>query len=732
MGWFRRRTSPGSRTALLRDDGVGAAGAAALLSPHRVLTCAHVVNDALGRDLFSTDRPKPDRALDIAFHGSGTTGRGTARLALWLPPQRRSSAIVWDGDLAVLELDEPAPDWTRPVVWREMAEGLELRAWHGGGESITYADVVVGLADDGHCYVDGRLEGAAIGPGYSGGPLWVASDSTVAGLVVAQVMPDRSPLGSQSTVRRGWVLPWQSVRDELARAGAGDILGECAVVSPGRDSPQKASGTSRLLVPALRALLDDPVRRADHCRVLAAGIGCAPPPDDAPSAPALDELATLLLTEDRAMATLSESLAPTVREHPGGRQALNGLLALGRVQENVRLLSVDEHQQLLAALRKVTAADPALIPRAAREALRFLTLPGPLACAARLPEAEIDGVVLSLEDCPDGPAPDAGCSPVPALLRLAAFVAAAAGADCSTALHNWCDRVAGRLGIPRAALAERRADAAAWASHRPSPVARIVTRLSEAGPDAPGHYRCAIRLIRGDGSTTPVATPNGPLSPEDIGRLIRDTAGDCPDAGDDPATRVDVVVGRDGLQIPVDAWDTGDEFGDAFPELPELGELRLPLGTRYQVALRCPDMRRRTRDGEGEMRRRWAAEDPGALVVDQPSITARQLFEQLKTPYRNIARVVLHGPPRQRDPLLAVCLAMGVPVVLWDRAAESFEDADRLGAIDPTGPLHRLPQRLQDFRAAVFGSAQASPARPALVWDDGELALPGPLELADP
>jgi hypothetical protein len=553
------------------------------------------------------------------------------------------------------------------------------------------------------------MEGAAIGPGYSGGPLWVASDSTVAGLVVAQVMPDSSPLRSQSTVRRGWGLPWQTVRAELARAGASDVLDECSIASPGaldREGRYEASETAPLLVPALRAVLDDPVRRADHCRVLAVGIGCMPPPGDAPSAPPLDELATVLLTEGRALATLSESLAPTVRDHPAGRQALNELLALGRVEENIRLLSVVEHRQLLAALGKVTAADPALIPRAAREALRFTALPRPLASSARLSEAEVDGVVLSLEDYPDGPVPETGSSPVPALLRLASFVAAAAGPECCTTLHDWCDRVAGRLGIPHAALAERRADAAAWASHRPSPVARIVTCLSEAGSDAPGHYRCTVWLVRGDGSKTPVAAPKGALSPEAVGRLIRDTADDFGDAGDGPATQVDVVVGRDGLQIPVDAWDTGDEFGDAFPEL---GELSVPLGTRYQLALRCPEMRRHSRAGMSELRRRWAAGDPGALVVDQPSVTVQQLFELLKTPHKNTARVVLHGPPQQRDPLLAVCPAMGVPVVLWDRAARTFEDACRLDGVDPTGSLHKLPQRLQEFRAAAFGRWIAEP-----------------------
>ncbi|MEU0371144.1 hypothetical protein ABZ070_12940 [Streptomyces sp. NPDC006283] len=725
MGWFRRRTEPRSRVALIREGSAKAAGAAALLSPKRVLTCAHVVNDALGREPLSADEPDRKHPLAVAFHGAGTTAHGTARLSVWLPPQQRASKVVWDGDLAVLELDEPAPDWTRPVVWREMTEGLGVRAWHGGGETITYADTVVGLEDDGCCYLDGELTGAAIGPGYSGGPLWVRSDSTVAGLVVAQVLPAEGALGSQDTVRRGWAVPWQTVRKELERADAGDVLTECRIAAPadaGTGGSQEASVSAGLLIPALRALLDDPARRAGHCRGLAADIGCVPPPETDPSAPSVDELAALLLTEERALATLAESLAPTLRDG-AGRQALNDLLALGRVEPGVRLLSVGEHRQLLAALRTVTVADPALIPRAAREALRFMALPGPLGCAGRLAEAELEGVVLGLEDCPDGPVGDLVAPPVPALLKLAAFVAAAAsGTEARRTLHLWCDRVAERLGISRAALAERRADAAAWASHRPPPAARVVTRLSEAGPDAPDRYHCETWLFHRDGTRATVPTPKGALTPDDIGRLIREAADRCRAEGGEPATQVDVVVGRDGLQIPVEAWRTGSEFGDLFPDL------SLALGARYQVALRCPDATRRP----GEVRRRWSAPGPSALVVTKPA-TALELYEQLlDTPYKDTARVVLHGPPEQREELLAICLAMGVPVVLWDRAAGSIEDAGRLDDLDPTGPLHKLPQRLQEFRAAALGSKKSSAARPVLVWDDCELPLPGPLELADP
>ncbi|MFH8627497.1 trypsin-like peptidase domain-containing protein [Streptomyces vietnamensis] len=733
MGWFRRPAAPVVHAALLRESDAKAAGAAVLLSPKRLLTCAHVVNDALGRTLLSTERPTPEQPLSVAFRGSAaTTRRGTARLSVWLPPQRRPSSIVWDGDLAVLDLEETAPEWATPVVWREMSEGLELRAWHGGGVAITYADTVAGYQDDGCCYLDGALTGAAIGPGYSGGPLWVRSDRTVAGLVIAQVMPDAGPLRSQDTVRRGWAVPWQTVREQLTRAGAHDVLAECDVVERGggiRTGPGEAS--VQAIVPLLRALLDDPGRRADHCRYLAVGIGWEPPPDYEKSAPTLEELAELLLTEERALATLTESLAPAVRSHTDDRRMLSGLLALGRLESAIRLLSVTEHRQLLAALLMVVTAEPDLISRAAREALRFMVLPETLAQASRLTEADIEDIVLALEDYPDGRGGAADSLPVPALLRLAEFVAAAVvDPECRTVLHGWCDRVAGRLGISPSALGERRADARAWASHRPSPVTRIIVRLTRVGADSPERYFCEIWLSHRDSVLTNVTTPQSALLPDEIGRLVRRAADESQMGGGLPSPQVDVVVGGDGLEIPVDSWQAGSELGDVFPDL---GELSLPLGSQYRVALSCPDLTSRVSTTAGDMRRRWAAGDTRTLVVDEPSVSPQRLYELLQKPHQDTARVVLHGPPEQRHRLLPVCLAMGVPVVLWDRAAASHEDAAHLNDLDPMGPLHKLPERLQDFRAVLYASeAPFSATRPTLVWDEGDLSLPGPLRLADP
>ncbi len=730
MGWFSRPAAPSSYAALLREGDRKAAGAAALLSPNYLLTCAHVVNDAVGRDLLCAERPTGEEFLRIAFHGSGGASQyGWARLSVWVGPEPRSGDVVWDGDLAVLELKETAPEWATPVVWRDMTEGLELRAWHGGGVGITYADTVVGFRDGPGCYLDGSLTGAAIGPGYSGGPLRVKSDRTVAGLVIAQVMLGQDPLRAQETVRRSWAVPWQTVRERLTRAGAHDILAGCEVVAPDRIARTGPTEDSvHQIVPLLRALLDDTARRADHCRHLAAGLGLETPFGGEQPAPTLDELARLLLTEERALATLTESLTPVVG---GDRTTLNGLLALGRVEPAVRLLSVTEHEQLHTALLRVARDEPELIPRAAQEALRLLELPEALTRSPRLAVKDVDAVVQALEEYPDGRGATTGSLPVPALLRLAEFVAAAvADPDRRWRLRAWCERVAGRLGISVAALAERRADAEAWAARTPAPVTQVIVRLHRAGTAEPDRFLCEIWLGHKDGGRTAVATPEDPMEPGEIGRLIRQTADGSETANGHAPTRIDVVVKADGLDIPVDEWDAGSILGDLFPDL---AEPSTPLGGRYQVTLRCPALTGSVPTAASEMRRRWAVGGDGTLVVDESSHDIMSLHKLLDKPHRDTARVVLHGPPERRQQLLHVCLAMGVPVVLWDRNAGSHEDAPRMDVLDPTGPLDKLPLRLQEFRMSQYAASTSDEAaRPALIWEEGELTLPGPLKLADP
>lgn len=720
MTWFRQDGSPSPVVSVLRRGPAGVeerggkeAGTAVLLSPRQVLTCAHVVNDALDVRPLTADRPAAE-GLDVVFHTAGTPRRTVARVTVWVPPRRMPSG-VWHGDLCVLELTEPAPEQARPAVWREMAEGQAVRAFGPDGKAGGFADTEVKLADQGIYYLDGALSGAAIAPGFSGGPLWYRHDPAVVGLVVAH-RETHGPLTGQQVIRRSWALPWQTIRSELLAAGAGDLLERC----PARDTTA-ADPAREALGQALWELLGDPLIRADHARRLADQLGYHPPADA--SAPGVEELADLLITADRALATLTESLASA---HPGsGRpQALDRLLAAGRLSDTARLLSVGEHRRLIGRLKQVAANDPVLLPRAAREALRYIPLPAALR-GARLSPGDVEAALGELETLPDGDLPDGGPS-VPALLKLVEFTAAALPDPHREELRSWSGRVSRRLGVHQAALAQRRADAAAWTARQPAAVTRIVAQISTFASDPLGQHRCRLWQVREDGTPVPVFTEeSGPATTDRIGRLIRQAAERAELDSGQEVKDVDILVDREGLHLPVDEWDAGN----AIEWLP--GE---PLGVGHRVALRCPDITGHNPKHAHMLRARWSDADAAEpLVVDEKTADPKQLYSLLRTSHERTGKVVLHGPALARKILLEICLACGVPVILWDRVAQSHADARRLDEIAPHGPLFQLPERVRTFRGKIWADPERHQARPSLVWEPEEPSpLPSRHRLMDP
>ncbi|MER6568783.1 trypsin-like peptidase domain-containing protein [Streptomyces sp. NPDC001093] len=721
MGWFRQDGPPGPVVSVLKHApgdtakaSVQEAGAAVLLSPRQVLTCAHVVNDALGLPLLATEWPTA-HGLDVMFHVTGAPRR-TAHVSVWVPPRSAPSGM-WQGDLCVLELADAAPEQVRPVVWLDMTEGQQLRAWGGDGAVGGFADTEAKLADQGVYYLDGLLSGGAIAPGFSGGPLWVRNDTVAVGLVVAH-HHTQGPLASQQVLRRSWALPWQTIRAELRASGAGELIDSCVTRAPATCEDTVGETLSH----ALWRLLADPVQRADHACRLASQLGYGTPADGSP--PSVDELVTLLTTVERALATLTESLSLAHGEGPRP-EALNQLLAAGRLSGMARLLSVAEYHGLVERLKQVAASDPALLPRAAREALRYTPLP--LTRRAALSPEGVEAAVGELEELSDGDAlPDGGPS-VPALLKLVEFTAAALAAPLRDELTAWNERASRRLGVHRAALAQRRGDALAWAAQRPAPVVRLVAEIGTLASDPADHHRLRLWQVDADGTPRPVVPEDAwPRTAGEIGRLIREAAERASADSGHVVKDIEIQVDRDGLHLPIDEWDTGG----VLEWLP--GE---PLGVPYRVSLRCPDLTSRNARLHATMlRARWSeagVNEP--LVVDEQLSDPRRLVTKLRTSHEGTSQVVLHGSAEIRSVLLEVCLACGVPVILWDRAAESYADARNLEEVRPAGPLFELPERVRRFRGDFWGDPVRHPARPALVWEPEEpLALPSRPRLVDP
>ncbi|MCX4776099.1 hypothetical protein [Streptomyces sp. NBC_01264] len=479
--------------------------------------------------------------------------------------------------------------------------------------------------------------------------------------------------------------------------------------------------TERELEKLLAPLFPYPGARVDHAQALARELGY----EAAGFEPTGPDLVALLMRHRRALASLGEAVAGTAQEVV--RVALTHLFSRSRALDCGSLLSANEYGGLLGLLRRVCEEQPAVLSQAADEALRFVVLPEVLT-RPQLGEDDLCDVIEGLEDLGDSESVPEGTPPVPALLRLVEYVAASVGEGLADDLHAWSETTARRIGIRAGALDERRADAVRWAKRSPSPVSRVVMELEHDDAVGDDRYRCRILLVRDDGSYRVLkeAETTSKTSREAASSLSEAVfaAGQEPGQGDH-VPWVTVVVDRAGLHLAVDEW----EFGATDGILPAW-----PIGGEYRVSLSCPELSEQRPERDGDQGRRWKNGRASVLVTNRTSGDYRQLVNVLKTKHRDTARVILHGPADERRSWLLTCLALGVPVVMWDRDAVDYEDAGRLESLAPAGDLEGLPERVREFRN---GSAAACPterrARPSLVWEPaGRLPRTESLQLRDP
>lgn len=709
----------------------GVAGGGVYLGDGRVLTCAHVVNDALGRAAFEAEPPST-KVVRLAFPAVGRGGGDTfsAKLTRWVPARQpgpgfrpaRDGDRTWTGDLALLELTEPPPVGLRPVRWVDMARDQDVRTWYGSGAAFTFADGSVEYIEDACALVDSDLRGAPIGPGYSGSPLWCEAEQAAVGIVLGTMVPATDEFRADQVARRTIVLPWQAIAAELdgesasgattAGRGAGTASG--FPIAPADRHAITAVLAESLADPQVRAAQAH--RLADELRLLV----------DAQTVPSVDELADVVCTRPRALAVLVEGLAKAEPERTAK------LLALGRASLIPWMLSVREHRWLHDLLqddaaRYLKEATAAALPHSTvfdQEQDHERAEPGADGGVRRL--------ICALEEFwgDSAPVPE-GTPRVPALLRAVEYVAACCPADVRRGLREWCESVAQRLGVARAALLERRGDAEAWADRR---------RRAESGAQP----RLTVRLRRGtaggflchawygpshsDAADRTVLADERERGPAELARalhriLLRETAA-VPRTAPAPALPpvIEVLLDPGDLDEPVEEWD-GEDPDDGIPAV---------LGVEYAVVIRCPALRRRTPERLRSWRARWEQLDRGGLLrLDHRHTTPRQVYGLLKEDPA-VARVVLRCAAEHRMQLRAVCLALGVPVVLWDRRTGDEGDGDQLTALMLNGQVRALPERIRRHRARVLSEedvstlAPAAPARatPALIWDDATRAAP--------
>ncbi|MFL6119799.1 substrate-binding domain-containing protein [Actinophytocola sp.] len=206
--------APRSTNAIVTFRGAaGVVGVGFLIDDRRLLTCAHVVNQVLGRD--HDDRRKPVTPVEVEFSLVDGHPTATAQVTVWGPTL--GDADERPSDIAGLELlpAENAPPGTSPPGFaRPQADSVvHLYGYPADRPRPDGAWTVATLRHrvrTGLIQIDSN-EGAAhrVQPGYSGSPLLDARERVVGMLVTASTRGDQHD---------GYAIPGDRLRAVWPRA----------------------------------------------------------------------------------------------------------------------------------------------------------------------------------------------------------------------------------------------------------------------------------------------------------------------------------------------------------------------------------------------------------------------------------------------------------------------------------------------------------------------------------
>ncbi|WP_062430629.1 nSTAND1 domain-containing NTPase [Herbidospora daliensis] len=279
------RTSPDRYLArVLSRTGRKPVGVAFAAGDRHVVTCAHVINTALGVDERSTDDPS-GAWVEVEFPFAADSGSRVTRMAAvvrWMP---RGGLPFDETDVAGLELEADLPPGVEPATLAAddgPCGERRVGAWgpnRDGGAARTgnVAGTLAGAYDAARLQVDVDLRGSfRVQHGYSGGPVWDQGTGQVVGIVQAVPTSSRADdvyVVSAATLVRAWpeVLyrpppnPYRGLsafteadapfffgRDDFVTELADAVEEHPLILVAGRSGVGKSSAVAAGLVPRLR------------------------------------------------------------------------------------------------------------------------------------------------------------------------------------------------------------------------------------------------------------------------------------------------------------------------------------------------------------------------------------------------------------------------------------------------------------------------------------------------
>jgi vWA-MoxR associated protein C-terminal domain/Trypsin-like peptidase domain/vWA-MoxR associated protein middle region (VMAP-M) 1 len=204
--------------ARILDANGNAIGTGFLIAPGYVLTCAHVVLQAIGieKAKFAAYEGQPDQEISLDFHVLASGQRIPAKVVAWLPYS------LEDGDVAALKLLSPEPSGAKPIPWMEVARAEVENEEHSaygfgnklGGRSDAYKPKANVAGGRFQLCKAGDPNDETIQPGFSGAPVWNGQRERMIGMVAtAAVMQDEQK-------SKAYVIPVQKLQPVLKQVNA--------------------------------------------------------------------------------------------------------------------------------------------------------------------------------------------------------------------------------------------------------------------------------------------------------------------------------------------------------------------------------------------------------------------------------------------------------------------------------------------------------------------------------
>jgi hypothetical protein len=157
-----------------------------------IITCAHVINTALGADWWSSQSSSQVR-VSFPF-ADGLCRDGLVSRDLWFPPGRENTPGLHD--LAVIRLLQDIPAGAGIARLKQSVAGSEVKCYGFRGETyqgewVSHPDgqwmvgTVIGPQPGGRSQLDGlRTTGARVERGFSGAGIYSPADDAIIGMVV--------------------------------------------------------------------------------------------------------------------------------------------------------------------------------------------------------------------------------------------------------------------------------------------------------------------------------------------------------------------------------------------------------------------------------------------------------------------------------------------------------------------------------------------------------------------